>query len=352
MGQILDYCENVVPTPPPSVIVFSGRGLYLKWMWSTPIPKPAAGRFVAVNRALVRRFAPFGADPAAVDVSRILRVVGSLNSKSGAPARVVWMSERNGRIVDYDFEAFADEILPFTSEQIRGFRERGASILHLQRESLPDRQRTNGRLFCWEDWHWKVLCDIEYLAKARHPSGIVQAGARDTFGFLGACQIAMANVVTGRDLWLECQTWGRRLLPEDYVAREYRSHTLSLLDRVKRARAGETVAFGSQRASPIYAFSKARMIDMLKIEPVEMPKLLALIDDNEKQRRRREKRSSLPRDVYEARAHDQRHIISERRAAGQSWRSIATDLGISPTQAYRLGKAWLRSIDVDHTRYT
>ena len=38
--------------PEPSIIVFSGRGIYCKWMWSSPLPRAAAGRAVAVNRAL------------------------------------------------------------------------------------------------------------------------------------------------------------------------------------------------------------------------------------------------------------------------------------------------------------
>ena len=73
--------------PEPSLIVFSGRGIYCKWCWSSPIPRAAAGRAVAVNRALVRRFGEWGADPRAVDVSRILRVVGTTNSRSGRPPR-------------------------------------------------------------------------------------------------------------------------------------------------------------------------------------------------------------------------------------------------------------------------
>ena len=63
-----------------------------------PLPRAAAGRAVAVNKALVRRFAAFGADPAAVDVSRILRVVGTTNSKSGERTEILWLNECDGRV--------------------------------------------------------------------------------------------------------------------------------------------------------------------------------------------------------------------------------------------------------------
>jgi hypothetical protein len=52
--------------PETSLIVFSGRGINLKWCWSSPIPRAAAGRAVAVNRALVKRLTTWGTDPAAV----------------------------------------------------------------------------------------------------------------------------------------------------------------------------------------------------------------------------------------------------------------------------------------------
>lgn len=57
--------------PLPTWIVASGRGYYAKWSWRHVLPKAAAGRVVAVHRALVSVFRDLGADPAAVDVSRI-----------------------------------------------------------------------------------------------------------------------------------------------------------------------------------------------------------------------------------------------------------------------------------------
>ena len=116
------FCDDE-GIPEPSLIVFSGRGIYCKWMWNTPLPRAAAGHAVAVNKELVKRFQQWGADPAAVDVSRILRVVGTTNSKSGERAEILWQAERNGEVLTYDFELFAGEVLPFTLEQVRGFRE-------------------------------------------------------------------------------------------------------------------------------------------------------------------------------------------------------------------------------------
>ena len=104
--------------PQPSVVIFSGRGLYLKWYWRHPIPRAAAGRAVAVNRALVARFAAFGADPSAVDMARILRVISTVNTKSGARVRILDLAEVDGEPLRYDFDLFADEVLTYSLEQI------------------------------------------------------------------------------------------------------------------------------------------------------------------------------------------------------------------------------------------
>jgi hypothetical protein len=68
---------------PPSIIIFSGRGYYLKWFYTNPIPRATLPRWNALQRELVLRLSKYGADAAAKDASRILRIVTSVNSKSG-----------------------------------------------------------------------------------------------------------------------------------------------------------------------------------------------------------------------------------------------------------------------------
>src|SRR6218665_447535 len=62
--------------PAPSLVVFSGRGVQLKWLFERPIPKDALIRWKAVQAELCRRLSHIGADPNALDASRVLRVVG------------------------------------------------------------------------------------------------------------------------------------------------------------------------------------------------------------------------------------------------------------------------------------
>ena len=74
---------------PPSITVNSGRGTHAYWLLAQPIDAAAAAE-------LQRRWVHFvGGDPAAVDLARVLRVPGSVNTKNGAPVTVeTWQPGR------------------------------------------------------------------------------------------------------------------------------------------------------------------------------------------------------------------------------------------------------------------
>ncbi len=331
--------------PYPSAIICSGRGLYLKYFWTHPIPRPAAGRAVAVNRALVRLFGEFGADPAAVDMSRILRVVGTVNSKSGEVARILWLNERDGVVVTYDFDSFADEVLPYSLEQIREFRAAAEAkradvrilsqerVRRQQQRSVEERRKGNQRAFCPEDWHWGVLEDIRKLAGMRYPGGRVPDGTRDTFGFLGACQLA--RVIPAGQLWYEVRSWARLLLPSGYVDKDLSRQCSTLL---RRATADAMRNTDGTKVT-VYTYTKQRLIEMLCITPDEMRSMSRLIDDAEKRRRDREAwraaHTGQNREQYEAGAQARAAQATILRATGLTWRAVAAEMGLDSAEAAR-----------------
>jgi hypothetical protein len=295
--EIIWLCADA-GIPPPSIILSSGRGYYLKWFWSKPVARAEAGQALAINRALYHMFATFRADPLATDLSRILRVAGTVNSKSGRAVEIVWLNGPPGEPATYDFEAFArslprpniDDMAAEAGEPMRhywpelGLRE----SRRLLANDWQDRQRYT---FSREHWHWGVLEDLRTLAAARYPGGIVRPGKRDLFGHLAACQLA--RVIKPGPLFHEIVAACREFLPGGYLdAREFRRHCGTLLDRAMHAAEGEVVRFGDGWRTPIYTYSKARLIDTLEIEPAEMRELglIRLIDDAEKYRRKVETR--------------------------------------------------------------
>lgn len=123
--------------PAPSRIVASGGGHYLFWDWTRPVTDPdLLERF---NRLAVVVFAEFGADPVAFDVTRLLRVPGTVNGKNGNTVRVIHDSGPK-----YDFEAIVTEYklrqgdvaLP-GKPQAHGVVSQAAPLISVQGEVCP-----------------------------------------------------------------------------------------------------------------------------------------------------------------------------------------------------------------------
>lgn len=87
-----NYFNKTLPIP--SYIIDSGRGMYLIWLIE-PVPYKALKEWQKIQKYILKQLKEFGADKVAVDVSRVLRVPGSINSKSNT--RVEILEEYNYR---------------------------------------------------------------------------------------------------------------------------------------------------------------------------------------------------------------------------------------------------------------
>jgi hypothetical protein len=99
--------------PKPTLAIGSGRGLYLLWLHG-PIPRAALPRWMACQKALWEVLKPFGADRAAIDAARVLRVVGTIHSEAGV---VVETLAPVGKVMG--FEDLAKQILPLDRAELR-----------------------------------------------------------------------------------------------------------------------------------------------------------------------------------------------------------------------------------------
>jgi hypothetical protein len=167
-----------------------------------------------------------------------------------------------------------------------------------------------------EHWHWGVLEDVRWLAATRYPGGIVAEGMRDTFGHLAACQIA--RVIKPRPLFHEIVAITREFLPASYVYAEtdgLRGHCSTLLKRAMGAAEGELVTYGDGQRTPIYTYSKQRLIDTLEVTPDEEQHMTRLISDSEKRKRERERRTDDRRTMAGSRSIAILPRYSDRRAS-------------------------------------
>lgn len=99
-----DYFNKSIPRP--NLIIDSGRGLYLIWILNS-VPSKALPLWKAVEEYLYSVLRPFGADRQALDPTRVLRVPGSINSKSKTTVSII---DEYDYI--YDLREIQNEYLP------------------------------------------------------------------------------------------------------------------------------------------------------------------------------------------------------------------------------------------------
>lgn len=283
-AKLLNFCDWI-GIPSPTSIIFSGRGYYVKWSFTSFIPRAAAARFVAVLRELVRRFEMWGADPMATDISRILRLCGTRHSGTGQ--QVTLLHDDPSKM--YDFGDFADAVLPHTLAEIKAFRTAAKTKKAEVKSIGQERQRRSETrsprgAADWSHYHWGILTDLQRLSETRW-GGSVPEGMRDVFGFVGACSIAQS--MPPHTLPAEIRAWGSQVGIETGFHTELVRSCSSLIERAERSAAGERVTWNGREKPLTYSYKKDTLINMLSITSDEMEGLSSLIDRDEKNRRRR-----------------------------------------------------------------
>jgi len=112
-GQIITLQDKGI-IPPASMMMRSGRGLWLYWLLvdsknATLPPRAFSEKVLAYNAIEIELIRRTNGDMAAHDVARITRVPGSINSKVGDAMRVMFWTQRaaNGRAYVYTLESLA-----------------------------------------------------------------------------------------------------------------------------------------------------------------------------------------------------------------------------------------------------
>lgn len=121
-----DYFNKSIPRP--NFIIDSGRGLYLIWILKS-VPSKALPLWKAVEEYLYSVLKPFGADRQALDPTRVLRVPGSINSKSRTTVKVI---EKYNYL--YDLREIQSEYLPELEERKAKKKGRPSKTVFIHRE--------------------------------------------------------------------------------------------------------------------------------------------------------------------------------------------------------------------------
>ena len=240
-----NYFNQSIPIP--NYVIDSGRGLYLIWIINA-VPSKALPLWKAIQDYLYNQLKCFGADRQALDATRILRVPGSINSKSKTVVNIVDEYE-----YIYDLReiqnGFLPELKPY--EKKKG---RPSKINYIYRERSLYFGRTQDII---------KLCELREYDLKGHRELILFLYRYYLCSFTEDIEKALEDVI-------ELNNSFRQPLKESKVIRATRSAERCYLDKNKQ-----------------YKYKNDILIELLEITEEEQTHMTIIISKEEYKRRKR-----------------------------------------------------------------
>lgn len=242
-----NYFNKIIPTT--NYILDSGRGLALIWLINK-VPSNALPLWKAVQEYLYNQLKEFGADRQALDATRILRVPGSINSKSKT---VVSIIDEYDYI--YDLREIQKEFLPeLKPKEKKKGRPKKINYVYRERSLYYSRIQDITK-----------LCELREYDLRGHREIILFLYRYYLCSFTEDVQKALGDV-------LELNGMFTYPLKENEVIRATRSAEKCYLDKNKE-----------------YKYKNDTLIELLEITEIEETYMTTIISKNEYKRRHRER---------------------------------------------------------------
>ena len=302
--------------PEPTLAISSGRGLYLLWLHS-PIPRAALPRWTACQRGLWETLKPLGADRAALDAARVLRVVGTVHGRAGAMVEAITPAGEAR-----PFEELAGRILPVERAELSDIRVQRA--LRASRRASESHQAPPEGFTASTLWEAR-LSDLQRLKELRW-FGEPMPDFRDRWMFVAGVGMSWLAVpaVLQRELFALAREVG------GWTEGRTRSKLQAVFRTSREAAAGKRVEWAGVDWDPRYRLKSQTIIEWLEITPEEEREMRTVVSEGERRRRDRERKDpEMSRTEYLTRAAKRR--AQARRMAAEGLRSgqIAERLEIS-----------------------
>lgn len=323
----LDGCDDVgtametvhkAGIPLPSAVISTGRGLHLYWLHE-PMKRSALADWQLIQNQLCETLKPLGADPKAKDCTRVLRLAGSIHSKSGNTV--------NGFIRDpapWKFQELFDAVVPLEKKASK--KPPKASVRDINSVRAERSQRTLGRSIYAR---WQLVLD-DLLKIAEWYGGSIPEGYRNIW--LHLCATALTWFANAETIEHELEHYARRFTP-DISENELADVLMQPLKRVAEVKALQETGELHFETDPRYRYKRTTLYERLEglITPELEQCLRAIVRDETKAQREKERQAG--RDRQAEGRHKRSHKESITKA--KPWEA----LGISRATFYRRKKS-------------
>lgn len=313
------------PTMPcPTMFADSGRGMYLIWTFKTTKPASFLPAWQEIENNLVELLQPFGADPKCRDVSRVLRISETENSKSATLADYEQISEP---VRFEDLQKFSNSLTKAKKQQQQNKRQQNKRTPAKVSQLNAGFGTTNKNIFTLA---YSRMQDIRTLAKLR---GGLLTDLRKTALYAYAMAAAW-YCPTVQSLENELLEFMGDCLANHSAYRQHMPTTV--IKRKAQSLEGVTVEWRGGEYDARYRVRNSTLIKLLAITPAEQQHLSCLISTEEKQRRntqrkatKRRSRGVVERSEYEHKAQERRQQALDLKGTGMTQAAIAEALGVS-----------------------
>jgi hypothetical protein len=313
MYSVLDRLADA-QMPGPSLVVWSGSGMHIYWLLD-PLPAKCLPVWQRIQDKLIATLKPVGADAAAKDCTRLLRIVGSRNK--GEEVHALVLDGHRWGLRQLAFEVLGSDGKGRKPAEIRDIRARRKS---------PDRA-IQGSIYA--RWHL-VFQDLVMVAGHHHNN--IPEGYRDKWLFLAG--VALSWFTHAQGVEDEIVSIGQQ--NTDLASPEIRAAIQPSLKRAMQAASGQKIEWQGQKFDPRYRFRRQTLYDWIGdlIPDSLLPKMRAIIPFDEGCKRKKGRNSARYATSYTGqgvRASNEEKRATARllRAQGHTYRAIADEVGVS-----------------------
>ena len=273
LACVIGCCEKE-GLPYPSYVLSSGRGLCVVWLHET-LPRSLLLRWQAAQAGLHERLASLGPDPLARDVTRVLRLVGSVNTRAERKVRCLYPQVGEPRV--FRFKELEKLLTPIREPwAVRRAREllRGRAPRPVTRLRLAASEGRRKPLGAWSLWG-RRLTDLEALRRLRWGDEPLPPGNRDLWLFISTVALSWM-IEDPAVLRREVLELGREVVGDAWPGGQVEEYMGTALRRAEAAARGERIEWppGSGcMVDPRYHYGDKRIVEVLAITDVERARL-------------------------------------------------------------------------------
>lgn len=292
-------------------IVNSGRGLHIKWLIRDYSGSPRNIKaWESLQRYLYKQLKGLGADRNALDVARVLRVPGTINSKSNTTVQELL----NNNILCYDLYELYDQYIykPYKEHEKVQKKEKNKSKVRLLTSSY--------------NLNKSRLMDLEKLLELRHNE---MYGTRNKFLMLYGTYYLLCGASS--------EATEEKLIELNNIIISKKKASKSEIKTIIRN--GEKRALDSKENSNVLPKNET-IIEMLQVTSEEQRALKTIIDKDIKDNRRNERKRENRRNEEGLTSREQKKQdlikkVQKLKAKGLNNNEISEKLNISVRQVQR-----------------